>query len=323
VVDHLLPDAAYAVPPSRWVDIDGPVHYVEYGDPGTPALVCVHGLGGSLLNWAALAPLLAPTHRVIALDLAGFGRSRGHGRDTGVGANADLLEKFLTAVGARPATLIGNSMGGMISALQAVRRPGTVDGLVLVDPVLPVGPLSRLDPLVATVFAAYAVPPLGRVLRSRYQQVRTAEEAAQEMLRLCCGDPARVPPAVLRLHIELALERQRYPDADAEFLAAARSLLAILARRRRYAGTLAAVGVPVLLLHGDADRLVPVRAARVAAASNPSWRFEVAAGAGHIPQLEVPDWVAAQVLDWRAGLAGRSGAGQIDLVGESGAPQRP
>jgi pimeloyl-ACP methyl ester carboxylesterase len=79
-------------------------------------------------------------------------------------------------------------------------------------------------------------------------------------------------------------------------------VLSILARRQRYAGVLARIEQPVLLLHGDADRLIPIRAARAAAAANPGWRFEVAPGVGHIPQLEVPGWVAEHVLDWRAGI---------------------
>ena len=286
-------------PASSWIDIDGPVHYVELGrQAGARTLACVHGLGGSLLNWAALGPLLAERHRVLAVDLAGFGRTRAEGRDTSVGANQRLLDRFLTELVDGPVTLLGNSMGGMVTAMQAVSRPDTVNSLVLLDPVLPVGPLSRLDPLVATVFAAYAVPPLGRALRSRYYRARTAEQAATEMLRLCCGEPSRVDPTVVRRHVELARERQRYPQADAEFLVAARSLLTVLARRRRYASLLARIEVPVLLLHGGKDRLVPIRAARVAAAANPRWRFEVAPDAGHIPQLEVPGWVAEHVLTW-------------------------
>ena len=86
-------------PPSRWVDLGGPVHYVDYGGPDDgPLMVCVHGLGGSLVNWAAVAPTLSKTCRVLALDLAGFGRTRSHGRSTSVHANQQLLHRFLTEV---------------------------------------------------------------------------------------------------------------------------------------------------------------------------------------------------------------------------------
>jgi pimeloyl-ACP methyl ester carboxylesterase len=61
---------------------------------------------------------------------------------------------------------------------------------------------------------------------------------------------------------------------------------------------LGGITAPVLLLHGDEDRLVPVAAARSAAAAHPAWRFEVAEGVGHVPQMEVPQWTAQHVLDW-------------------------
>jgi len=61
---------SYEPPPSQWVDLDGPVHYVDHGGPADgPLLVCVHGLGGSLVNWAAVAPRLTDTVRLVALDL--------------------------------------------------------------------------------------------------------------------------------------------------------------------------------------------------------------------------------------------------------------
>jgi pimeloyl-ACP methyl ester carboxylesterase len=56
--------------------------------------------------------------------------------------------------------------------------------------------------------------------------------------------------------------------------------------------------VPVLLLHGDKDRLVSLASARVAARANPAWRFEVARNVGHVPQLEVPQWTVDTILDW-------------------------
>ena len=60
------------------------------------------------------------------------------------------------------------------------------------------------------------------------------------------------------------------------------------------------IDVPVLLLHGDRDRLVPIAAARAAARANPSWQFEVAEGIGHVPQLEAPEWTADRILGWIA-----------------------
>jgi pimeloyl-ACP methyl ester carboxylesterase len=71
-----------------------------------------------------------------------------------------------------------------------------------------------------------------------------------------------------------------------------------LAHRRRHAAMLRRIGGPVLLLHGEKDRLVPLGAAQAAARANPGWRFEVAGDIGHTPQLEAPDWTVRQILDW-------------------------
>jgi pimeloyl-ACP methyl ester carboxylesterase len=289
------------LPESRWADLDGPVHYLDYGGPvDGPLLVCVHGLGGSALNWAAVAPVLAASCRVVALDLAGFGHTRGGSRSTSVQANQRLLHRFLTEVAGVPAVLVGNSMGGLISILQASQRPDSVAGLVLVDPALPPALSARPDPRVFATFAAFLVPVVGRRVLSRRRDAESAEEAAHALLRLCCADMSRVPSDIVDLHVELAGQRREYPDVDSEMLAAAQSLMWVLADRRRFAAMQRSIDVPVLLLHGDKDRLIHIATARAAAAANPSWQFEVARGVGHVPQLEVPAWTVDRILGWIA-----------------------
>jgi pimeloyl-ACP methyl ester carboxylesterase len=59
-----------------------------------------------------------------------------------------------------------------------------------------------------------------------------------------------------------------------------------------------AVRAPVLLIHGELDRLVSIRNARATAARNPCWQFETIPGVGHVPQLEAPDLTAAHILSW-------------------------
>ena len=287
------------IPPSLWADLDGPVHYVDYGGPHDgPLMVCVHGLGGSLVNWAAVAPALAQTCRVLALDLAGFGRTRSHGRSPTVHANQQLLHRFLSEVSGAPAILVGNSMGGLISVLQTSAHPDTVAGMVLIDPALPVGLSSRPDPRVAGMFGLYVVPAVGRSVVARRRSARSAEDVTLALMKLCISDPSRVSDTILEAHLELARERTDYPDVDAELIVATRSLLWVLTRRRMHASMLRDISVPVLLLHGDQDRLVPIASARSAAADIPTWRFEVATGVGHVPQLEVPEWTLAHILDW-------------------------
>jgi len=295
----------HTAPASRWVDLGVPVHYVDHGGPADgPLLVLVHGLGGSLVNWAALAPLLTPTCRVLALDLIGFGHTQAGAHSTSVTANQQMLQRFLSRVAGGPVTLVGNSMGGMITILQAARHPESVTGLVLIDPALPVKVGQQPDALVSAGFGMYAVPHLGRAMLRARRRVRSPEQLAMDILRLCCVDPSRLPPDVLEQHLEMARARRAYPDLDEHFLGAARSLMSMLARRSSFLAAMKGIRVPVLLLHGEKDRLVTIGASRAVAGANPSWRFEVAQDVGHVPQLEVPDWTAGRILDWLATDAG-------------------
>jgi pimeloyl-ACP methyl ester carboxylesterase len=295
------PEQRAPLPESRWTDLDGPVHYVDYGGPEDgPVLLLVHGLGGSLLNWAAIAPSLAETSRVLAIDLVGFGHTQPLGRSPRIDANRDLLARFVDEVIGHPVILVGNSMGGLLSMLLADERPDLVAGLVLVDPAVPVGPTARPDPLVTLMFGAYAVPAVARVVMSRRRSLISAEAQAMAVLRLCCVDTKRVPGHVVQQHLQLARERENYPDVDAELVVAGRSLVLVLARRRWLYALMDRISVPVLLLHGAKDRLVPIAAARSVAKSNPTWRFEVAEDVGHVPQLEAPQWTIDQIEDWMA-----------------------
>ena len=109
---------------SRWTDIGGPVHYLDYGGPAdAPVIVAVHGLEGSAVNWSALAPLLTDRYRVLAPDLAGHGFTRSAGRGVNVASNRALLGRFIQEVAGSPVILMGNSMGGMISLSEAAAAP--------------------------------------------------------------------------------------------------------------------------------------------------------------------------------------------------------
>src|SRR5438045_1242489 len=107
---------------SRFADLGGKTHYVDFGGEGPP-IVLVHGLGGSHANWLGIAPRLARHGHVYALDLAGFGRTPPEGRGSEVPANRALLDAFLERVVQAPALLVGNSMGGLISIFEAAHAP--------------------------------------------------------------------------------------------------------------------------------------------------------------------------------------------------------
>ncbi len=287
---------------SQLVDLDGPTHYLDFGGPtGAPPLVAVHGLGGSHANWLAIGPLLAEDQRVLAPDLAGHGLNRPDHRSSDVDANQRLLDRFLREVTGTPAVLMGNSMGGLISVLQAARNPETVAGLVLIDPAIPSPPVPP-DPQVLATFASYAVPGLGAAMLARRRRRLTPEQQVEQVLELCCVDPSRVPADVVARAVELARARRSFAHVDKAFLDAARSVILHVARRHRLEALMRSVQAPVLLLHGERDRLVPVRAAHLAARLHPDWRVEIAPGVGHVPQLEAAEWTVAAYRRWRPSL---------------------
>jgi pimeloyl-ACP methyl ester carboxylesterase len=267
-------------------------------------MVCVHGLGGSAVNWTAVAPLLTDRYRLLAPDLAGHGLTRSAGRRTDVAANRVLLHRFMESVSASPVILMGNSMGGMISLLEASAAPSGVAGLILVDPALPAVPV-RPDPLVIAMFALFATPVVGRLIRDRRRRL-SPEELVASTLSLCCADSSRVPADVIAQHVDVARQRAVFSHADQDFAAATRSVIATAGYPRggAYRTAIRSITCPVLLLHGDRDRLVPVGVARAAARTNPSWSLVVLPGVGHVPQLEAPQESAQAISDW-LGSAGR------------------
>jgi pimeloyl-ACP methyl ester carboxylesterase len=305
--------------------LDGPVHWIEFGsgqgpspDPGLAGspIVFVHGLGGSHLNWCLVGPQLAAGRRAVALDLHGFGLTSGTRCTSTVQANTRLLDRFVRQVTGTPAILVGNSMGGLISVLQTASAPDTVAGLVLIDPALPLPP-RRPDQQVATQFLLYMLPGLGDVYVRRALARRPPQLAVHQLIQLCFADPSRADPAMLKASIALAAERQAGLGGDVpaharSLLAASRSLMRVLSRRGAYWQMMAGIKVPVLLIGGDADRLVPVASMRQASARNPHWESVILSGVGHAPQLEVPDLVSAAIRDWLAPPQGGTGNAATD-----------
>jgi pimeloyl-ACP methyl ester carboxylesterase len=284
---------------SRTVNLDGSVHYVDFGGPdgAAPTVVLVHGLGGSHLNWDLFAPLLAPRARVLAVDLPGFGRSEPGDRRTTVHDNVQVLDRFLREIAGTPVVLVGNSMGGMISILQTAASPETVNGLVLLDAAVP-GPRRSLDPLVTVTFVAYSIPRVGERFLSLRRKRSTPLRQVRDMLQLCGVDPDALPAHTIDRSITLIEQRQDVPGMDRAFLTAARSVVRLLVDPRKYRRAMAAVRVPVLMVQGDQDRLVPVAAARDTAARRPDWQYLELPGVGHVPQLQVPEQLATEVIAW-------------------------
>lgn len=272
---------------ARTADLDGPVHYADFGGSG-PAIVLVHGLGGSHINWMRVAPALSRHGRVLAPDLVGFGRTAPDRRSSSVTANRALLDRFIAEVAGGDALLIGNSMGGLISILQAARRPHRVRGLVLVGPALPAVGGHRPDIRYLVRGALMVAPVLGELFMRSHQARTTPEERVCEVLELCCVDARRIPQDVVAAHVELTAERELMPWAIRAHLEAARSLLSALAPTLFHRSS-RSVLAPTLLLHGTEDRLIPVTAARRMADLRPDWSYAELAGVGHAPMLDEPE----------------------------------
>ena len=286
---------------SATVDVGGPVHYVDYGGPAdAPLIVAVHGLGGSHLNWAAVAPHLVDDSRLVAVDLLGHGRTPAAGRRPDVAGHVELVTGFLDRVADRPVVLMGNSLGGLVAALTAASAPDRVSGLVLVDPALPTERLGLVHPRVVANFVVCSVPGVGERFLTARRNRTTAERTVRRVLAATCVDPSRVPSDVVEAHIRLTAAVDR-TEADRAYLASARSLGRIMARSGSTVVRLDSLDVPVLHLHGARDLLVPLGAARRMAEGRDDWQLEVARDIGHAPMLETPVWTGLRIAEWRAG----------------------
>ena len=143
-----------------------------------------------------------------------------------------------------------------------------------------------------------ALPGVGERLRRDLRR-RIGPRATLDMtLRLCGVDPASLPADLLRRSVALVERQSDVAGMDRTFLSAARSLAWTLARRRAYEAAMSSITAPVLLVHGDQDRLVPVEAARAVARRHPRWRYVELAGVGHLPQLQVPEKLAGHLRAW-------------------------
>jgi pimeloyl-ACP methyl ester carboxylesterase len=286
---------------SKTIDLGGPTHYLDFGGPADgPFLVLVHGLGGAAWNWIALAPLLTDTARVLAIDLAGHGLTPAAGRPTTVGGNRRLLDRFIREAVDEPVILVGNSMGGLISSLEASAAPDRVRGLVLVDPALPRPLLSPIDARVGATFAVGAIPIVGAAMYARRRNRVSARDVIRQTFELCTVDVTRIPESVYDEAIKVVRSRdvEQFPPRDV--LAAARSVMRRMSRASALRKTLTSISAPVLLIHGDRDRLVPVQAARRTASMFSDWKYVELQDIGHVPMLETPQATADAILTWSA-----------------------
>lgn len=280
-------------------DLGGPVHYLDYGGEGSPALL-VHGLGGSALNWMGVAAQMVDSHRVLAIDLAGFGQTPLFNRSASVGANGELVHGFIERVIGEPTLLVGNSMGGHISIIEAADHPDAVASLVLVDAAVAGSRMRRFEPLMVGALAAISVPGLGQVMFDRRIRRLDPERLVRETLDLVCADASRVAPDIVAAHIKLTRERAHLgPQNTRAFVQAFRSIGLRVANPRFFL-KVARVKAPALIIHGRLDRIVPVSAALELKRRRPDWKLEIMEGVGHVPMLEAPALFMQALRAWSA-----------------------
>jgi pimeloyl-ACP methyl ester carboxylesterase len=270
------------------IDLNGPLHGMDYGGEGRLVLL-VHGLGGSATNWAAVGEDLTRYGHVIAPDLPGFGRTPPAGRTAAVGDQADHIARLIERFSDRPALVVGNSMGGLITMLTAARYPRLVDRLVLVNPAAPSLSPKTISRLWALMMALYLVPGVGEAVVNAIQRRGTAASRTSESMDMISAGPGRVSNHLKNLHSDVALERESMPWAASAYLSAYRSIIRRFLPLSRYDAVARRIQAPTLLIHGTEDTIVPIAASERLAAVCPAWTYVRLDDTGHIPMLECPE----------------------------------
>ena len=270
-----------------------------FGGRGSPLLL-VHGLGSAgYMEWRFNLARLARRHTVYAPDLPGFGRSE---KPAGVRYSipffARTLVRYMQELKLRSAAVVGTSLGGGVALELALHHARRVRKLVLVDSV----GLGR--PRLRPQYPLLALPGLGELgMRTAQRGLRVAPaQVVRRVAARMAGADADVDKLLDDAYVEDLRElfaAEGYPEA---YLATVRSLLSLpaLARTFDVSSRLARVEMPVLLIWGGNDPIVPVENATRAHRLLPDSRLVVLEGAGHTPQAERPDEFNRAVLDFLA-----------------------
>jgi pimeloyl-ACP methyl ester carboxylesterase len=285
-------DGGYGVPAEPpWRDVDWPaatrtttvggrdVNYVELGS-GERAVVFVHGLGGSWQNWLENLPATAAAgYRAIALDLPGFGRSPMPAEPISITGYARCVDEFCDALGLGHVALVGNSMGGFVSAEAGIQHPDRVERLVLVD--------------AAGISTAIGRNPIserfGKLLVTGVigggGSAAPTEERLMKMLRrpgfihFALGAVARHPTLLAR---ELLAEQLGSVGAPG-FNPALEAII-----NYHFLDRLGEIGCPTLVVQGTEDLLVPLGDAYEFERRIPMATTLILEDTGHVPQFERP-----------------------------------
>jgi pimeloyl-ACP methyl ester carboxylesterase len=260
----------------RTIEVHGrSVSFIEAGSG--PVLLLVHGMAGTCANWESVIEPLAINRTVIAPDFPGHGSSAPGGGDYSLGALAGGLRDLLLSLGHERATLVGHSLGGGVALQFTYQFPEMVERLALVSS-------GGLGPDVSPILRAAALP------------------GAELFISATAGIGTRVGSVVGRGLGAIGLR----PNADVEEVARGYATLSDPDRRKAFIATLRSVvgtqgqrvaaldklylaeALPLLILWGENDPIIPVEHAREAHAQLPGSQLEIFEDTGHVPQLERP-----------------------------------
>ncbi len=273
-------DTRYGGPPSQWWDTsDGlRVRFRDEGPREAPVLLMIHGFSASLEAWAPWTSRLSGDYRIISLDLPGHGLTRAPASwKPSIDAYADLADSLAAHLGVTRYVVIGNSMGGAAAWDDALRHKDHVRALVLVDSAGWPGAHGEGSPLFAVMRG-----PVGRAV---FDHIDTRSMATSG-LRQAYVDPALVTPALIDRYVDFS----RAPGhRDTLLRIRSRPAAAITA------ASLVAITVPTLVMHGEADRLIPLSDGKAFAGAIPGAKLITYPGVGHVPMEQAPDASAADL----------------------------
>jgi pimeloyl-ACP methyl ester carboxylesterase len=288
----------------RYIHTDaGLLHEVDHGGQG-PLIVLIHGLGGSVENWDAVADRISEAGRVAAIDLPGFGLSP-PGPDWELETHAGAITSYLRARG-EPATLIGNSLGGLLSEMVSADEPDLVRCLVLVSPATPpVLPDPRLDWPTARRLAVQATPLLGPAIMRHFHSHYTPEQLVLGTLQSVTHDHHRIDPELVESFFRLARVRAKLPWAVDAVPGTAQSIVRYWARRSRFTEMIRRITAPTLVIQGVSDPIVSPTAVDRICTLRPDWDHVRMFDTGHTPQIDAPGRFLDVLMPWLIGSMGR------------------
>jgi pimeloyl-ACP methyl ester carboxylesterase len=250
----------------------------ESGDPAHPPVLLLHGIGRSLEDWDPQHDRLSADHRVISVDLPGFGLSEALPGRTTLAGLADGVSATVAALGEqRPLHVMGNSLGGAVAMRMLAAAPARIATLTLANS-------AGFGKEVALSLRILAVPGLGKPLLRRIDT-----RSAYRIERSLFHDRAHVTPE----RVDFALRVAARPDNARVFLETARELGTFRGIRAPWRETLlgqvAAHPRPVLIVWGDRDLILPATHLAAARAAFPHAKTHLFADTGHLPQIERAD----------------------------------